>query len=85
MRRKHFAEYCYPHKTKKFKTFAQKQNDLPVFAKGCDPFNYQPHVEEMAKEADNEIEVLVDIIAFLVKYNKKLILPPTLKIEDFTV
>lgn len=58
MRRKHFAEYCYPHETKKFKTFTEKQNDLPVFAKGCDPFNYMPHVEEMAKEADKEIERL---------------------------
>ncbi len=49
---KSFSDYNFEEESKRFSTFENKQNDLPIFAKGCQPFNFMPHVRDMAKQAD---------------------------------
>jgi hypothetical protein len=55
---KSFSDYKFDVESKRFTTFENKQTDLPVFAKGCEPFNFMPHVRDMAKQADLTINGL---------------------------
>ena len=82
MARKHFSDYSYKDESKRFTSFENKQNDLPIFAKGCDPFNFMPHVRDMAKQADELIKAKdkeIERLRFLVTqgrhelFKKKLI------------
>lgn len=55
---KSFSDYSYKKENKRFSSFVNKQNDMPVFAKGCEPFNFMPHVREMAEDADLKVNGL---------------------------